>query len=70
MFCYEKYFCSHLARNVLLRKIFLFSFRSNVDVYLKPHLLRTYDFCWCDKDLAKRIDDVSTLCETYMLYLI
>lgn len=23
---------------------------------LKSHLLRTHDFCWCDRDLAKRLD--------------
>ena len=23
----------------------------------RPHLLRTFDFCWCDKELAQRIDD-------------
>ena len=28
-----------------------------VEKHLKPHLLRTYDFCWCDKDLARRIDE-------------
>lgn len=31
--------------------------KSNVEMYLKGHLLRTYDFCWCDKDLARRIDE-------------
>lgn len=31
---------------------------SDVKEHLRPHLLRTYDFCWCDKDLAERIDKV------------
>lgn len=29
----------------------------SVDSHLKAHLLRTYDLCWCDKDLARRIDE-------------
>jgi len=30
--------------------------RDTVGNRLKSHLLRTHDFCWCDKDLAKRLD--------------
>ncbi|XP_066935674.1 schlafen-like protein 2 [Clytia hemisphaerica] len=31
--------------------------KQTISNHLKAHLLRTHDFCWCDKDLAQRIED-------------